>query len=111
MSQRRRTLDPGATGFVSEMICGGCALMLMSVAAGEPAAVAANWPFHPKAVLAWVYLVVFGSLIAFNAYMVLLARVSGGLASSSPFVNPLIPMLLRVLLAGRSGSRVSWVWC
>ncbi len=78
MSQRRWTLAPGATGFASEMLCGGCALMLVSLAAGEPAAVASNWPFHAKAVLAWAYLVVFGSLMAFNAYMVLLARVSGG---------------------------------
>jgi len=109
MSQRRWTLAPGATGFASEMICGGCALMLMSLAAGEPAAVAANWPFHPKAVLAWVYLVVFGSLIAFNAYMVLLARVSGGLASSSTFVNPVIAMLLGVLLAGEVVTGFEWL--
>ncbi|HYS76227.1 MAG TPA: EamA family transporter, partial [Burkholderiales bacterium] len=90
LSQRRWTLAPGAAGFASEMLCGGCALMLMSLAAGEPAAVASNWPFHAKAVLAWAYLVVFGSLLAFNAYMVLLARVSGGLASSYTFVNPVI---------------------
>src|SRR5258708_40339667 len=106
MSQRRRTLDPGATGFVSEMICGGCALMLMSVAAGEPAAAAANWPFHPKAVLAWVYLGVFGSLVAFNAYMVLLARVAGGLAARSAVVNPVIGMLLGVLLAGVAATAI-----
>src|SRR5438876_387048 len=80
LSQRRWTPAPGATGFASEMLCGGCALMLMSLASGEPAAVASHWPFHAKAVLAWAYLVVFGSLLAFNAYMVLLACVSGGLA-------------------------------
>ena len=109
MSQRRWRLAPGATGFASEMICGGCALMLMSLAAGEPAAVAANWPFHPKAVLAWAYLVVFGSLIAFNAYMVLLARVSGGLASSSTFVNPVIALLLGVWLAGEVVTGFEWM--
>ena len=35
----------------------------------ESPAVAANWPYQTGAVLAWLYLVVFGSLIAFNAYM------------------------------------------
>jgi len=30
----------------------------------------------------WVYLIVFGSLIAFNAYMILLERASAALASS-----------------------------
>ncbi len=109
MSQRRWTLAPGAAGFASEMLCGGCALMLMSLAAGEPAAVASNWPFHPKAVLAWAYLVVFGSLLAFSAYMVLLARVSGGLASSSTFVNPVIAMLLGVWLAGEVVTGFEWL--
>jgi len=109
LSQRRWTLAPGAAGFASEMLCGGCALMLVSLAAGEPAAVAAKWPFHAKAVLAWAYLVVFGSLLAFNAYMVLLARVSGGLASSYTFVNPVIAMLLGVLLAGEVVTGFEWL--
>jgi drug/metabolite transporter (DMT)-like permease len=109
MSQRRWKLAPGATGFASEMICGGCALMLMSLLAGEPAAVASNWPFHPKAVLAWAYLVVFGSLMAFNAYMVLLARTSGAVASSYTFVNPVIAMLLGVLLAGEVVTGFEWL--
>jgi drug/metabolite transporter (DMT)-like permease len=109
MSQRRWTLAPGATGFASEMLCGGCALMLMSVLAGEPASAASNWPFQAKAVLAWVYLVVFGSLLAFNAYMVLLARTSGALASSYTFVNPVIAMLLGVLLAGESVTGFEWL--
>jgi drug/metabolite transporter (DMT)-like permease len=109
LSQRRWTLAPGATGFASEMLCGGCALMLMSLASGEPAAVASHWPFHAKALLAWAYLVVFGSLLAFNAYMVLLARVSGGLASSYTFVNPVIALLLGVWLAGEVVTGFEWL--
>jgi drug/metabolite transporter (DMT)-like permease len=91
------------------MRCGGCALMLLSLASGEPAAVASHWPFHAKAVLAWAYLVVFGSLLAFNAYMVLLARVSGGLASSYTFVNPVIALLLGVWLAGEVVTGFEWL--
>jgi len=108
LSQRRWVLAPGATGFASEMICGGCVLMAMSLAAGEPAAVARSWPFRSEAVLAWVYLVVFGSLIAFNAYMVLLARASAGVASSYTFVNPVIAMLLGVALAGEVVTGYEW---
>ena len=91
------------------MLCGGCALILISLVSGEPAAVASNWPFHAKAVLAWAYLVVFGSLLAFNAYMVLLARVSGGLASSYTFVNPVIALLLGVWLAGEVVTAFEWL--
>jgi drug/metabolite transporter (DMT)-like permease len=83
--------------------------MLLSFATGEPAAVVSNWPFHAKAVLAWAYLVVFGSLLAFNAYMVLLARVSGGLASSYTFVNPVIAMLLGVWLADEVVTGFEWL--
>src|SRR3981081_2136521 len=43
MGQRTGRVAPGAAGFASEMLCGGCTLMLISLAAGEPAAVASNW--------------------------------------------------------------------
>jgi drug/metabolite transporter (DMT)-like permease len=108
LSQRSFTLAPGAMGFASEMICGGLVLAAMSLVAGEPAMVAASWPFRPLAVLAWAYLVVFGSLIAFNAYMVLLACASAGLASSYTFVNPVIAMLLGVWLAGEVVTGYEW---
>jgi drug/metabolite transporter (DMT)-like permease len=75
----------------------------------QGAAAAEHWPFHAKAVLAWAYLVIFGSLLAFNAYMVLLARVSGGLASSYTFVNPVIALLLGVWLAGEVVTAFEWL--
>jgi drug/metabolite transporter (DMT)-like permease len=104
LSQFRLPLAAGATGFASEMLCGGAVLMAMSWIAGEH--VQGTPPV--QAVLAWVYLVVFGSLVAFNAYMVLLSRASAGLASSYTFVNPLIAMLLGVALAGEQVSPFEW---
>jgi drug/metabolite transporter (DMT)-like permease len=109
LSQRRWPLAPGAMGFASQMLCGGVVLMLMSFVAGEPATVAANWPFRTGAVLAWGYLVIFGSLIAFNAYMVLLARTPAGVASSYSFVNPVIGLLLGMFLAGETVSAHEWL--
>ena len=61
------------------------------------------------ATAAWFYLVVFGSLIAFNAYMVLLARASSGLASSYTFVNPVVAMLLGVAVAGEVVTGFEWL--
>jgi len=110
LSQRSLPLAPGATGFASEMICGGVVLLLMSALNGE----APQWPPQPAAVTAWFYLVVFGSLIAFNAYMVLLANASAALASSYTFVNPVIAMLLGVAVAGEvlgiTGALLSVIW-
>jgi len=108
LSQRRFVLAPGAMGFASEMVCGGFVLLAMSLAAGESATVAVNWPFRPLAMVAWLYLVTFGSLIAFNAYMLLLARASAGLASSYTFVNPVIAMLLGVWLADEVVTAYEW---
>jgi drug/metabolite transporter (DMT)-like permease len=104
LSQRATPLAPGAMGFASEMICGGAVLMALAVAAGETMA----WPPQPLAFAAWAYLVVFGSLIAFNAYMLLLARASAGLASSYTFVNPLIAMALGVTLGGETVTAFEW---
>ena len=105
LSQRSMPLAPGAMGFASEMVCGGLVLLGLSAVTGERPA----WPPQPVAVAAWFYLVVFGSLIAFNAYMVLLARASAGLASSYTFVNPVIAMLLGVAVAGEVVTGFEWL--
>jgi drug/metabolite transporter (DMT)-like permease len=104
LSQRATPLAPGAMGFASEMICGGAVLMVLAAATGE----SLSWPLQPLALAAWFYLVVFGSLIAFNAYMLLLARASAGLASSYTFVNPLIAMALGVTLGGETVTAFEW---
>ena len=61
-----------------------------------------------SAALAWLFLVVFGSLIAFNAYMHLLAHAPAAVASSYTFVNPVIAMLLGVGIGGESVTRAEW---
>lgn len=105
LSQRALPLAPGAMGFASEMIGGGLVLLLLAFAVGERP----QWPPQPLAVGAWLYLVVFGSLIAFNAYMTLLARAPAGLAASYTFVNPVIAMLLGVALGGETISAFEWL--
>jgi len=103
LSQRKLPLAPGATGFASEMLCGGAVLLALSWFDGE----VPQMP-TPSALAAWLYLVVFGSLIAFNAYMLLLARASAGLASSYTFVNPVIGMLLGVAIGGETVTPFEW---
>ena len=79
--------------------------MVLAAASGETM----SWPPQPVALGAWVYLVVFGSLIAFNAYMHLLAHASAGLASSYTFVNPVIAMLLGVAVLGEVVTGFEWL--
>jgi drug/metabolite transporter (DMT)-like permease len=94
-------------GFASEMLCGGAVLMLVSLALGEHAAT----PVAPLAALSWLYLVVFGSLIAFSAYLYLLGHASPAVATSYAFVNPVIALLLGVLLGGESVAGGEWIAC
>ena len=105
LSQRSLPLAPAAPGFASEMLCGGAVLLLLSWTQGEAIAL----PTLSLATAAWVYLVTFGSLIAFNAYMVLLSRTSAALASSYTFVNPIIAMLLGVYVAHEYISQYEWL--
>jgi drug/metabolite transporter (DMT)-like permease len=104
LSQRGFRLAPGATGFASEMLCGGLALFVMSALRGE----SWHWPLELSAWLSWAYLVVLGSLIAFNAYMLLLARTSASLAASYSLVNPVVALCLGVTLGGEAVS--AWEW-
>jgi drug/metabolite transporter (DMT)-like permease len=107
LSTTRLPLAPGPAGFASEMLCGGAVLMALSLALGEQFAV----PPQPLALAAWVYLVVFGSLIAFSAYLYLLAHASPAVATSYAFVNPVIALALGVSLGGEALSGGEWVAC
>lgn len=105
LSTTRLPLAPGAAGFASEMLCGGAVLMLLSRAMGEQFA----WPVQPLALAAWLYLVVFGSLVAFSAYLWLLAHASPALATSYAFVNPVIALALGVFLGAEALSGGEWI--
>jgi drug/metabolite transporter (DMT)-like permease len=94
-------------GFASEMLCGGAVLMLISLALGEQAPQSAT----PAAIAAWLYLVVFGSIIAFSAYLYLLSHASPAMASSYAFVNPVIALFLGVTFAGERVVGGEWFAC
>lgn len=79
--------------------------MALSIITGERL----SWPPQPAAAWAWVYLSIFGSLIAYSAYMTLLANTRPALATSNSFVNPLIAMILGVAVGGEVVTRQEWL--
>jgi drug/metabolite transporter (DMT)-like permease len=107
LQMTRMPLATGAMGTASEMLCGGAMLMAFSLAAGEQF----TWPPQPLAALAWSYLVVFGSLAAFSAYLYLLANSRPATASSYAFVNPVIALALGVLLGDERVAGGEWLAC
>jgi drug/metabolite transporter (DMT)-like permease len=99
---RRAPLPPHSGLTTSmQMLGGGVLLLLVGTAAGE-------WPaVHPSAVslasvLALLYLVVFGSLVALSAYTFLIRATSPVLVGTYAFVNPVIAVLLGVVVAGET---------
>jgi drug/metabolite transporter (DMT)-like permease len=107
LSTTRLPLAPGPAGFASEMLCGGAVLMLLSLGMGEQF----GGSPQPLALAAWAYLVVFGSLVAFSAYLYLLAHASPAVATSYAFVNPVIALALGVFVADEALSRGEWLAC
>ena len=61
-----------------------------------------------KSWAAWVYLLVFGTLVALNAYLWLLQNTSAALAGSYSFVNPAVALLVGVALGGE--LLTGWVY-
>jgi drug/metabolite transporter (DMT)-like permease len=105
LAQRGFALARGATGFATEMLGGSLALFTMSAVRGE----SWHWPAQTAVWLAWWYLVLFGSLIAFSAYMLLLARTSASLAASYTLVNPVVALFLGVTFGGEVVSPWEWL--
>jgi drug/metabolite transporter (DMT)-like permease len=58
--------------------------------------------FSPSlhSIFGWIYLVVFGSIVGYTAYVWLLANAPLGLVSTYAFVNPVIAITLGVLFRG-----------
>ncbi len=105
LSQHVLRLAPAAAGFASSMLCAGGVLLTLSLLAGETF----GWPPRPLAAAAWLYLAIFGSIIAYSAYMTLLANTRPALATSNSFVNPVIAMFLGVSLGDEIVTRQEWL--
>jgi len=99
----RHAVTP-ASPFLStamQMLAGGAALLVLSVALGEP------WSFDVHAVslrsaLGLVYLIVLGSIVAFSAYIWLLRVSTPARVSTYAYVNPVVAVFLGWALAGEA---------
>jgi drug/metabolite transporter (DMT)-like permease len=91
---KSRPLTAGAA-----MMLGGGILLTLSASIGE---------MHPfphvsmRAGLALLYLIVFGSLLAFRAFVWLLARMPATRVASHAYVNPIVAVALGYFVAGET---------
>jgi drug/metabolite transporter (DMT)-like permease len=80
-----------------QLLTGGLLLLPLSLMLGEGTDIARG--FATSSLLALAYLVVFGSIVAYTAYVWLLHHVSAAKVSSHAYVNPLFAVLVGALLA------------
>ena len=95
---RRQDMPAGPMNTAAQMLCASVALLIVGFVRGE------RLPAHPTAhaTAALVYLMVFGSIIAFSAFLYVLKNARPALATSYAYVNPPVAVLFGVMLAGES---------
>jgi drug/metabolite transporter (DMT)-like permease len=104
---RYQKLHPNAAlAGAQQMLVGGAVLVLLGALRGELGAL------HPSAVsglsfLAFAYLTLFGSIVAFSAFNWLIGVVSPARVSTSAYVNPVVAVLLGWLILGEPLSPLS----
>lgn len=92
--------SPFASGGM-QMLCGGGAMLAVGLLRGEAAGFELA-QVTAKSWWAYGYLVTFGSIVAFTAYIWLLRAVAPALAGTYAFVNPVVAVLLGWAFAGES---------
>jgi drug/metabolite transporter (DMT)-like permease len=91
---RGLALPPPFMSAAAQMLCGAGWMLATGLLMGERIAALPEW----RPTLAVAYLVVFGSIVAFTAYVWLLQNVRPALATSYAYVNPPIAVLFGVWL-------------
>lgn len=80
---------------VHEMWTGGLVMLVVGSLSGERFDLAS---YSPKTFVAWGYLVVFGSMVAFSAYVWLLGNAPISLVATYAYVNPVVAVALGALI-------------
>jgi drug/metabolite transporter (DMT)-like permease len=103
---RYKPLPRGLMSAATQMLTGGAVMSVVSRLAGEPVPTPAS--VSTESFIAWVYLAVFGSLVAYSAYTYLLKEARPAVATSYSYVNPAIAVLMGVAMRGETAGVEVW---
>jgi len=99
-----RVLETPKSPFMAisaQMLMGALFCLIAAVLCGEFSEInIAN--LSTRSIIAMLYLIIFGSLVAYSAYIWLLINTSPAIASTYAYINPVIAILLGWILAGES---------
>jgi len=99
--KRRKPSTPPLMAAAMQSLAAGVLLGAIGIASGE----AGRWTWEGHALLALLYLIVFGSCLAYAAYLWLLHEVSPTALGTYGYVNPAVAVVLGGWLLGESLSR------
>jgi len=91
--QRRSRASDVVQMSALQMLFASAILLVMALVGGERLTPAA---FNPESIGALAYLIVFGSIVGFSAFLWLLNNVSTALASTYSYVNPVVSLALGI---------------
>ena len=103
MWSTRLPLPAGPMAAASEMLTGGTVILAVALLRGERMTAIPD----AQALGAYLYLVVFGSIIAYTAYAFLLAKVRPALATSYAYVSPVVAVFLGAVVAAEQVTHVA----
>ena len=103
--KRYLPIPRGSMATAVEMLLGGVVFSIVSLACGERLDAVPS----RAAIIAFFYLLVFGSFVAFTAYDYLVRNVRPALASSYAYACPVFAVILGVTFAGEKLSSIGFV--
>lgn len=89
-SKRNKTDTSPFAGAAVQMMAGGAVIVLLGLLLGEAGA----WSLTPRGLGALAYLIVFGSIVGYTAYMYALRHASPTIVGTYAYVNPVVAVLL-----------------
>jgi drug/metabolite transporter (DMT)-like permease len=98
LSSRLRMPDDVFAATSIEMLVGGAILLPIGLAATNPQ----PSDFSARSIFGWFYLVTFGSLVGYTAYVWLLDNAPLGTVATYAYVNPVVAIALGAIVLGES---------
>lgn len=88
-----------------QMFVGGSGLFILS-------ALNEDWSslpqMNPRSMFALLYLILFGSILAFASYLYAMSKLPAGLVSIYAYINPLVAIILGFFVLG---EKITWLTC
>ncbi len=101
MWSRRLPMPDGLVSPAAQMMCGGAVFLAVALLHGERPLPGLGW----RPVIAWLYLLFFGSLVGYVSFNYLLRRVRPALATSYAYVNPAVAVAIGAVAGEAVGLR------